>query len=100
MVRERVRLQLAEALGPVNRWYCSQAYGYPINDVDMLLAYFIKSGGATDFAIRYKNAMGPENRWYCSEYYRREIRDPEILWNYYMGYCHPRQKPQPLSIAC
>jgi len=95
MVRHRVRLQLAEALGPVNRWYCSQAFGKPINNDELLLAYFIKSGGATDFAIRYKNAMGPENRWYCSEYYRREIRDPEILWNYYMGYCRPR-----LSVAC
>jgi hypothetical protein len=95
MARDRVRLQLAEAMGPVNRWYCSQAYGEPINDPEILLAYFIKSGGATDFAVRYKNAMGPENRWYCSEYHRREIHDAETLWNYYMGYRKTR-----LSVAC
>ena len=95
MVIDRVRLQLAEALGPVNRWYCSQAYGHPVNDVELLITYFVKSGGAKDFATRFSHAMGAENRWYCSEYHGREIRDPVILWNYYQGYCRPR-----LSVAC
>ena len=82
-MRFRVRMQLAEALGSVNRWYCSQAYGRPIDDPELLLTYFIKSGGAADFAARYEEAMGALNRWYCSEYYRREIDHPEILWAYY-----------------
>ena len=81
----RIRKQLAEALGPVNRWYCSQAFGRPVDDPDALLVYFIKSGGAADFAARYDAAMGPLNRWYCSEFYGREITDPNILWNYYMS---------------
>ena len=80
----RLRLQLAEALGQENCWYCSQAAGRRVEDPDKLLAHFIKSGGAADFAIRYNEAMGPHNRWYCSEYYRREVREPETLWDYYM----------------
>ena len=86
MVSCRVRIQLAEALGPVNRWYCSQACGRAVQDPDLLLSYFVKSGGAKDFADRFNEAMGPLNRWYCSEFYQREIRDPEILWNYYVNY--------------
>jgi hypothetical protein len=95
MVYERVCLQLAEAAGPVNRWYCSQAYGQPVNDRELLLSYFIKSGGAADFAARFAEAMGPLNRWYCSEYYGRDVRDPLVLWDYYMGNC-----PARLSVAC
>jgi hypothetical protein len=91
----RCRIQVVEALGPVNRWYCSQAYCRPVNDPELLLTYFIKSGGAEDFAVRYEDAMGPLNRWYCSEYYGREIRDPETLWNYYM-----HAEPTRRSIAC
>src|SRR4051812_38926799 len=82
----RVRKQLAEAFGSENRWYCSQYHGCRIDDPDTLLVYFIKSGGASDFAVRYEQAMGPLNRWYCSEFHGRDIRDPEILWNYYMNY--------------
>lgn len=81
----RVRLQLAEALGPLNRWFCSEAYGREIDDAELLLIYYIKSGGAADFARRYGQALGTLNRWYCSEYYRRDIRDPQILWDYYMN---------------
>jgi hypothetical protein len=95
VVNARVWLQLAEAFGPVNRWYCSQAYGQPISDEDLLLVYFVKSGGAADFAQRFDQAMGAENRWYCSEYYGREIRDPMVLWNYYMS-----NHPARLSVAC
>jgi hypothetical protein len=80
----RNRLQLAEALGPSNRWYCSKAHGREITDCEVLVAYYIRSKGAKDFAKRYDEAMGPENRWYCSEFYGREIRDLEILWEYYM----------------
>ena len=80
----RLRLQLAEVLGPDNRWYCSQARGRAVDDPEELLIYFIRSGGAADFAHRFVQAMGPLNRWYCSEHFGREIRDPEILWNYYM----------------
>jgi hypothetical protein len=79
----RLRKQLAEALGPVNRWYCSQAYRRPVDEPDVLLTYFIKSGGAANFALRYCEAVGPLNRWYCSEFHGREINDPETLWNYY-----------------
>src|SRR5689334_17059789 len=79
----RLRIQLAEAFGPVNRWYCSQQHGYPVTDPNLLLTYFVRSGGAEDFADRYDEAMSAQNRWYCSEYYGREISDPQILWDYY-----------------
>ena len=81
----RLRKQLDEAFGPVNRWYCSKAHGRPVDDPNLLLTHFIKSGGAADFAARYDAAMAPLNRWYCSEFHRREVRDPETLWNYYMS---------------
>ena len=83
----RLRKQLDEAFGPVNRWYCAQAYGRPVDDREVLLIYFIRSGGARDFASRYEQAMGPLNRWYCSEFYGRDIREPETLWNYYAKTC-------------
>jgi hypothetical protein len=86
----RVRLQVAEALGSVNRWYCSEAYGFEVDNPDLLLAYYIQSGGAADFAERFDQAMGAMNRWYCSEFYRREISDPEILWEYYMNHAPVR----------
>jgi hypothetical protein len=93
----RHRTQLAEALGQVNQWYCSRAYGKRIDDPELLMVYFIKSGGADNFARRYAQAMGSVNRWYCSEFYRRDIRDPEILWNYYMEY---RNGAPAFGIAC
>ena len=79
----RVRMQLAEVLGPLNRWYCSQAYCQDVDDEDLLLTYYVKSGGAADFADRYDEAMDPLNRWYCSQFYRRDVREPEVLWEYY-----------------
>src|SRR5690349_11991865 len=98
----RLRKQLEEAFGPVNRWYCAQAYGEKIEDREKLLIYFVRSGGAADFARRFDEAMGPVNRWYCSEFHGRDIRDPELLWNYYMKYFEnraggndpPRRPPQ------
>lgn len=80
----RLRLQLAEALGPVNRWYCSQFCRREVVDPDELWTYFIKSGGAADFARRYSAAMSADNRWYCSQHYRRDVREPQILWEYYI----------------
>jgi hypothetical protein len=80
----RIRLQLAEAFGPQNRWFCSENYGREIHDKELLLMYYIRSGGAADFARRYEQALGVLNRWYCSEFYGRDIRDPETLWEYYI----------------
>jgi len=86
MTALRVQLQLAEAMGSTNRWFCSQACGREIDNPELLLAYFIKNGGATDFARRFDAAMGQLNRWYCSEFYGCDIRDPEVLWDYYTLY--------------
>jgi hypothetical protein len=109
--RIRLQLELAEAFGPTNRWFCSEAYGRQIDDPELLLIYYIKSGGAEDFDERYNQAMGLENRWYCSEFYCRDIRDPEILWDYYTNHANARgvakdSRYEPdghlaeLSIAC
>jgi hypothetical protein len=111
MIELRIRLQLAEAFGPINRWFCSQAFGRHITDLDLLLMYYIKSGGAADFAARFNEAMGQANRWYCSEFYRRDTRDPDILWEYYTNIAparalvknprfEPPSAPSDLNIAC
>ena len=84
LMRYRCQIQFAEAFGATNRWFCSEFHHKKIDDKDLLLEYYIKSGGAEDFANRFNEAMGMENRWYCSEFYGREIRDPEILWEYYI----------------
>jgi hypothetical protein len=84
MMEQRCRIQLREALGEANRWYCSQFHCREIRDPAILIEYFIKSGGARDFARRFNEAMGLANRWYCSEYYQRDVRDPELLWDYYL----------------
>ena len=98
MENHRLRVQLDEAFGPDNRWYCSRLCGKPVEDKTLLLAHFIRNGGAEDFARRYEEAMGPDNRWYCSQYYRRQIDDPEILWAYYMRHWEP--PPPQLGVAC
>jgi hypothetical protein len=77
---------MTEALGPLNRWYCSQAYCQEIDDEELLLKYYIKSGGAVDFAKRYAEAMSPLNRWYCSQFHGHDIGDPQLLWEYYNRY--------------
>jgi len=46
--------QKREALGPVNRWYCSQHYGYEVNDPETLLAYYIKHGGAYHYRQEHR----------------------------------------------
>jgi hypothetical protein len=82
----RLRKQLAEALGHVNRWYCSQAYGRQVDDPELLMTYFIKSGGADDFARRFEQAMSAVNRYYCSQFHQNDIRDHELLWNHFEKY--------------
>jgi len=53
----RIRLQVAEALGPTNRWFCSEAHGQEVRDADLLLTHYIKNGGAEDFAERYDKGL-------------------------------------------
>jgi hypothetical protein len=96
MLDFRIRMQIAEALGPVNRWYCSMYYDRVIDDPELLIRYFVKSGGAASFALRFDEAMSPLNRWFCSEHHRREIRDPQVLWDYYMNYAGADPKPSDL----
>jgi len=106
----RVELQLAEALGPVNRWFCSQAYGTCVEDPERLWHYFIKSGGAIDFARRFNEALSQMNRWYCSQYYGYDVSDTKTLWNYYMNIglasarknarSQPDNSPNGCNIAC
>jgi hypothetical protein len=82
----RLQMQLAEALGHVNRWYCSQAHRRQIDDPELLMVYFIKSGGAADFDRRFKQAIGPLNRYYCSEFHQSDIRDQKLLWDHFVQY--------------
>ena len=104
MIHFRMRLQRAEACGSVNRWFCSKAHGCQVNDEETLVRYYIKSGGAANFARRFGEAMGRENRWYCSEFYGREISDPETLWDYYVAHAEARGVGQnvsaELSMSC
>ena len=51
--------------------------------ISIFSSHSVRSGGAADFALRYREAMGPLNRWYCSEFHGRDVSDPETLWNYY-----------------
>ena len=50
MMKEHIRMQLDEAFGPVNRWYCSEFHGYEVKDRELLLRYYIQRGGAKHFA--------------------------------------------------
>ena len=66
MLREHLRMQLDEAFGPVNRWYCSQYYGREVDDRETLLQYYIKHGGASHFAatkspLRKEPRESPKN---------------------------------------
>jgi len=47
--------QMQEALGPVNKWYCSQFMGYEVTDPELLLTYYIKHGGASQFRMHHTN---------------------------------------------
>jgi hypothetical protein len=48
--KDRINMQLDEAFGPVNRWYCSEHHGYEVKDRETLLRYYIQRGGAKNFA--------------------------------------------------
>ena len=50
--------QCQEALGPVNKWYCSQFHGYEVTDPEVLLAYYIKHGGASHFRSQHEKGSG------------------------------------------
>ncbi len=52
--------QMQEALGSVNKWYCSQYYGYEVNDPETLLAYYIKHGGAVHYREQHQSPPGTE----------------------------------------
>ena len=49
-ISDYLAAQMREALGPVNKWYCSQHYGREVTDPETLLRYYIKNGGARHFA--------------------------------------------------
>jgi len=97
MMDLRIRLQLVEAFGPLNRWYCAEFYGHEVHDKELLLAYFIGSGGAEDFAEHFSEAMGAENRWYCSEFHGRQISNEQTLWEYYVNHIPPAKRHAELS---
>ena len=46
---EELEHQMHEALGPVNKWYCSQHYGYEVTNPEVLICYYIKHGGASHY---------------------------------------------------
>src|SRR3569623_2367540 len=39
---EFLEKQRCDALGSVNKWYCSQHHGYEVTDPEVLLAYYIR----------------------------------------------------------
>jgi hypothetical protein len=96
----RIRLQLAEAFGPINRWFCSEYYGRMIDDPETLLRYYIARGGAANFARRFAEAMSMLNRWYCSQFHGRDIRDPQLLWDYYIKHARGEDPSAGFCIAC
>ena len=71
----RTLAQLAEALGSLNKYYCSQRLCCEVSDPNTLIKYFVLSGGAEDFARRWDEATGEVNKYFCSEFYRQPIED-------------------------
>ena len=51
---EFLEQQRREALGSVNKWFCSQFYGHEVTDPEALLAYYIKHGGAKHFRQQHE----------------------------------------------
>jgi hypothetical protein len=88
-------VQIMEALGPVNQWFCSIHFKRRVDDVNTLIKYYIDSGGAADFRRRFIEATGHLNKWYCSQHYNREVSEFRILWDYYM-----RHREPPMDMAC
>ena len=60
-IKEFLTNQMREALGPVNKWYCSQFYGYEVTNEEMLLAYYIKHGGARHYRERFDSPQHINN---------------------------------------
>ena len=58
---DRTRKQLAEALGPDNKWFCSQKSGHEVTDPETLVKHYIKNGGAEDFARRFESPPSSED---------------------------------------
>ena len=56
---EFLEKQRREALGSVNKWYCSQFHGFEVTDPEVLLAYYIRHGGALHF--RREHEMVSQN---------------------------------------
>lgn len=57
---ESLEQQQREALGSVNKWYCSQFYGYEVTDPETLVRYYIKHGGAMNYRQVHGNVAGQE----------------------------------------
>lgn len=53
--------QRQEALGCDNKWYCSQYYGYDVQDPETLLKYYIKHGGASHFHCQHRDELVAAN---------------------------------------
>jgi hypothetical protein len=49
---EVVKAEVAEALGPDNKWYCSEHFGREITNPEILICYYIKHGGPEQFRKR------------------------------------------------
>jgi hypothetical protein len=58
-INQHLANQVKEALGADNRWFCSKHYGYEVTDPDVLLAWYIKNGGAEFFR---KHKCGDQNK--------------------------------------
>ena len=59
---EYLERQMQEALGPVNKWYCSQYYGYEVRDPECLLRYYIQHGGASNFRQEHLSEIGDRSQ--------------------------------------
>ena len=59
---EFLEQQRREALGSVNKWFCAQFYGHEVTDPEVLLAYYIKHGGAKQFRQDHQYEVGEVGR--------------------------------------
>ncbi len=51
-LKQRLLLQIEEALGPENRWYAGEKLGRSPTESEAIL-YYIENGGAESFSKRY-----------------------------------------------
>ena len=56
-LKDYLRGQVHEACSPENKWFCSQHYGYEVNDPKVLLEYYIKHGGTQQFAEVHRSEL-------------------------------------------